>query len=569
MDAIVDVPVTNQVRALGRYELIRPLARGGMAEVYLARRRAAGIEKLLVVKRIRPERTGDVRFLELFMREARLSMGLTHGNIVPVFDFGRAGDQVFLAMEWVEGRDLGSSLARAASHRLPPLCAAFVAAECCQGLAYAHDRKDASGASLGVVHRDVTPRNVLVAWSGEVKLTDFGIAGLAGDRPGQVVGTPGYLAPEQARGEATDPRADVYAVGVVLREALTGQRLRPGDERDGVLALARAGTRPPWPTEVELDPALVAIVDRATAPAPADRFADAHALGAALDEWLVAERAAVRGPAPGQQLAAWMAEVWGEERDAPAVGAIPGGAEFASFLDDGALGTGTARSLVATAADHEPPPATAAASPSIDALASTVNQPSPTTPAPSPSPTSPSPRAPRRRAAMIGLGAAAVALAGALVVWPRIRPAAVAPGDRADATPLDAAPLDAAPLDAAPLDAAATDDAALATDAAATDGPSPTPRDGGRPLRPRPADAGATAPDAAAPRLRTVRINARPWALVTVDGGGPPRETIATFQLAPGPHRVHFANPALGVERTVTIDVPADRDYDFVLDLRP
>src|SRR5439155_8737040 len=136
-------------RALGRYELLRPLARGGMAEVFLARRRAAGVEKWLVVKRIRAERAGDARFLDLFVREARLSMSLAHQNIVPVFDFGRIDDQVFLAMERVEGNDLGLSLARAAGHRLPPLLAAFVAAECCQALDYAHRRKGPDGAALG------------------------------------------------------------------------------------------------------------------------------------------------------------------------------------------------------------------------------------------------------------------------------------------------------------------------------------------------------------------------------------------------------------------------------------
>src|SRR5262249_21692280 len=108
-------------RALGRYELLRPLARGGMAEIYLARRRAAGIERLLVVKRLRAERAGDTRFLELFVREARLSMSLAHQNIVPVFDFGRSGDQVFLAMERVEGKDLGGSLARPGAEPLPPV----------------------------------------------------------------------------------------------------------------------------------------------------------------------------------------------------------------------------------------------------------------------------------------------------------------------------------------------------------------------------------------------------------------------------------------------------------------
>src|SRR5215468_40842 len=234
-------------RALGRYELLRPLARGGMAEVYLARRRAAGIEKWLVVKRMRPERSGDPRFLDLFVREARLSMSLVHQNIVPVFDFGRIDDQVFLAMERVEGKDLGSSLARASDHRLPPLLAAFVAAECCQALDYAHQRKGPDGVALGIVHRDVTPRNVLLSWSGEVKLTDFGIAALAGDNPGKTAGTPAYMAPEQARGEHTDVRADVFSVGMVLREALTGVRPRGGNDREGVLAAAQGGKLEPWP----------------------------------------------------------------------------------------------------------------------------------------------------------------------------------------------------------------------------------------------------------------------------------------------------------------------------------
>ena len=217
-------------RALGRYELLRPLARGGMGEVYLARRRAAGIEKWLVVKRMRPERAGDARFLDLFMREARLSMSLAHQNIVPVFDFGRIDDQVFLAMERIEGKDLGSSLSRARR-------AAVTAA---RGV---HRRRVLPGArlrappprprrrALGIVHRDVTPRNVLLSWSGEVKLTDFGIAALAGDEPEVALGTPAYMAPEQARGEPLDARADVYAVGLVLREAMTGaacaRRCRP------------------------------------------------------------------------------------------------------------------------------------------------------------------------------------------------------------------------------------------------------------------------------------------------------------------------------------------------------
>jgi len=370
-------------RALGRYELLRPLARGGMAEVYLARRRAAGIEKWLVVKRMRPERSGDVRFLDLFVREARLSMSLVHQNIVPVFDFGRIDDQVFLAMERVEGKDLGSSLARARSHRLSPLLAAFIAAECCQALDYAHQRKGPDGVALGIVHRDVTPRNVLLSWSGEVKLTDFGIAALAGDAASRLLGTPQYMAPEQARSEPIDPRADVYAIGLVLREAVTGIRPRPGTDRDAILDAARRGELLPWshvappdaaaagpqvalgssdlapPADAPapLPAALVAIIDRATAARPEDRYADARSLLEELDGFIVGQRAAQKGESPARQLATWLATIWEGARDDVETDATIDGGDLVSFIDDGALdviGTGTVRSLAATAADDAP-----------------------------------------------------------------------------------------------------------------------------------------------------------------------------------------------------------------------
>src|SRR6185436_3114523 len=365
-------------RALGRYELLRPLARGGMAEVYLARRRAAGIEKWLVVKRMRPERSGDPRFLDLFVREARLSMSLVHQNIVPVFDFGRIDDEVFLAMERVEGKDLGSSLARAATHRVPPLLAAFIAAECCQAFDYANQRKSPEGVALGIVHRDVTPRNVLLSWAGEVKLTDFGIAALAGDATSRLLGTPQYMAPEQARSEPIDPRADIYAVGLVLREAITGVRPRPGADRDAMLDAARRGALVPWPhrsPEPDADlalgsgdhgepgpphpvpdppPELVAIVERASAAAPADRYPDARSMLEELDAFMVAERAANKGESPARQLAAWLTGVWDGARDDAESDAAVHAEHLVSFLDDGAidvLGTGTMRSLAATAAE--------------------------------------------------------------------------------------------------------------------------------------------------------------------------------------------------------------------------
>jgi serine/threonine protein kinase len=426
-------------RALGRYELLRPLARGGMAEVYLARRRAAGIEKWLVVKRMRPERSGDPRFLDLFVREARLSMSLAHQNIVPVFDFGRIDDQVFLAMERVEGKDLGSSLARAPDHRLPPLLAAFVAAECCQALDYAHQRKSPDGVALGIVHRDVTPRNVLLSWSGEVKLTDFGIAALAGDATSRLLGTPQYMAPEQARSEPIDPRADIYAIGLVLREAITGVRPRPGADRDAMLDAARRGALVPWPhlsppaPDAELalgsgdhepgeprpapdapPPALVAIIESAAAATPADRYPDARSMLEDLDAFMVADRAAHKGESPTRQLAAWLAGVWDGARDDAESDAAIHAEHLVSFLDDGAidvLGTGTIRSLAATAAEDVPEPAS-----------------------PAPAPAAPPPPAPAPGAKATIIVAPEASAGAPAVAPPGLRPEGAARSSRASST---------------------------------------------------------------------------------------------------------------------------------------
>jgi serine/threonine-protein kinase len=277
------------VRTLGRYELLRPLARGGMAEVYLARRRVAGVEKRLVIKRLRRERTADPRFLDLFVKEAQLSMSLVQQNIVPVFDFGRAGDDVFLAMEHIDGRDLGSSLARQRGAGLPPLVAAFIAAECCHALHYAH--RDARRGAGSVVHRDVTPRNVLLSWAGEVKLADFGIAAAMGGGEGALAGTPGYMAPEQARGEPLDARADLYSLGLVLWEMLSGERARAGGERGELLEAARKNLLPPLPAG--LHPELAELLRDATADAPAARLPSAQAMADRLDAFMVDRKSVV------------------------------------------------------------------------------------------------------------------------------------------------------------------------------------------------------------------------------------------------------------------------------------
>jgi eukaryotic-like serine/threonine-protein kinase len=272
---------------LGRYELLRPLARGGMAEVYLARRRVAGVEKRLVIKRLRRERVADPRFLDLFVKEAQLSMTLVQQNIVPVFDFGRIGDDVFLAMEHIDGRDLGSTLSRSRGCGMPPLIAAFIASECCHALHHAH-----SGAGNGgscVVHRDVTPRNILLSWSGEVKLADFGIASAMGIEDSTLIGTPGYMAPEQARGESVDGRADLYALGLVLWEMLTGAHVRHGSDPRSLVAAAQRDELPPIPDGLPAE--LTEVIARATDGDRERRLASARRMSDQLDTFMVGARA--------------------------------------------------------------------------------------------------------------------------------------------------------------------------------------------------------------------------------------------------------------------------------------
>lgn len=529
-----------------------------MAEVYLARRRAGGVEKLLVVKRIRAERTGDARFLDLFVREARLSMSLAHQNIVPVFDFGRTGDQVFLAMERIEGKDLGSSLARAGRDRaLPPLLAAFVAAECCQALDYAHHRKTAEGAPLGIVHRDVTPRNVLLSWSGEVKLTDFGIAALAGEDSSRLLGTPAFMAPEQARGEPLDVRADVYAIGLVLREAVTAQHGRPGGgDRDAVLAAARSGALEPWPEGVP--ETLVAIVDRATAVNRDDRYPDVRSMLEALDTFIVGERAANKSDAPARQLAAWLGRVWDGARDEPIEEATPEQGHLVSFLDDGldAAGTGTERSFAATVADDGPSPEPVRGEQA----------------APPPEPARHSPRLALWFAGGSLLAATAVVIAIAVSVTSSRE----SRGDRAVPAPAVERPVVAVERPSPPIvERRAVIDPPVTpppiVDRRVPDAPV-TPRD--RPPPRTPVDRTVAKPPPVvpvvpAPTTRRVTIGSTPWSNFTVDGDPKQHETPQVLDLAPGPHRIRFTNPQLKLEREVTITVPADRDWRHVEDLRP
>lgn len=292
-------------RQFGRYLLFDRIGRGGMADIYLAQvKTELGVPRRVVVKEILPELSGDAHFARMLVDEAKLVAGLRHANVAQVLDLGREDGRLFIAMEYVEGLDLNQLLRRLSKSKiaLPAELALFIVREMLAALDFAHRAKDESGAPLGIVHRDVSPSNVLISFEGEVKLCDFGIAKAigtpasmpsehdAGEQSGarsRVVGKAAYMSPEQARGEELDARADVFAAGIVLYELCAGRRLYRGTEEE-MLALAREGAVPPLPERgLPNQEELQAILDRALAVDPSERFASAAELLRALDDYAV------------------------------------------------------------------------------------------------------------------------------------------------------------------------------------------------------------------------------------------------------------------------------------------
>ncbi len=273
----------------GRYELLERIAAGGMAEVFLARSFGVeGFEKRLVIKRILPELAQNPRFVTMFVHEAKLSVSLNHPNIVQVFDLGKVGEDHFMAMEYIQGRDLTQVLRalRRTNDRLPIAISVTIAAAVARGLGYAHARSAPDGRPLHIVHRDVSPHNVMVSYEGDVKLVDFGIARLIGDqakeggdakRPGG--GKFAYMSPEQAAGKALDGRSDIFSLGVVLFEMLAGRRLfADGDPDEKLRAVIECDIPDVRTFNAVVPEALCAVLARTLAKDPADRYADASLL---------------------------------------------------------------------------------------------------------------------------------------------------------------------------------------------------------------------------------------------------------------------------------------------------
>jgi serine/threonine-protein kinase len=489
------------VRAIGRYRILERLATGGMADVFRAEIMGAeGVRKEVALKLVRGEHAGSSEFVAMFVREARLAARLTHANVVQIFEFGQAEGRHYIAMELVRGHHLGrvADRCRELGLRFGTARAVFVAAEVATALAYAH--QPAADGSPGLVHRDVSPHNVLLSWEGEVKLADFGIARAASraglTRPGTLEGKLAYMAPEQARGEAADARADLFALGVVLWELLTGTRLFARDTEAATLDLLLRGPVPSAPSAWNegIPPALDALVLRCLEREPERRAASARDLAAELRTLLLQ---LARSPLDWE-LRSLMQRLWPE---------------------------GQRESVQAPEPTRRRPPpeaepiAPVAAEPAEDETRTLGVAPR---------------GAPRwrRRAALAAAILAAVAGGGA---WRAYRRGGVPPAPPASFAP-------AAVSAAAPRSAPSAPSGAVAP---ASGGAAPAPVRSatiyGMPL-PLPAAGEGL-----------LSVNAVPWATLVVDGrtlGDTPREV----RLPAGRHRVRVEHPRLGsVEGTVEI----------------
>jgi serine/threonine protein kinase len=298
----------------GKYELLRKIASGGMGQVFLARERGA-VERLVVLKLILPHLAEDEEFLTMFLEEARLVARLQHPNLVTILDLLEVEGRHCLAMEYVQGDDVRrlDKQARLKGRLLPPGLVLRIISEAASGLDYAHKARDAQGQPLRLVHRDVSPQNILVGFDGAVKIIDFGVAKAAGSghqtATGVLKGKYPYMSPEQAGGQHIDGRSDQFALGVVMWEMLTGRRLFKGETDMMTLRLVKdCQVPPPSQLNPKLPPGIDEVVLRALAPTPDKRYPDCGALRLALEDYIIQLRMA----ASTAHLSAYLRELYAE-----------------------------------------------------------------------------------------------------------------------------------------------------------------------------------------------------------------------------------------------------------------
>lgn len=495
--------------SLGRYKLLRLLATGGMGEVFLARQEGpAGFTKTLVIKRILRHLANDQGFIDLFLNEARLAAQLQHPHIAQVYGLEHEGNAWFIAMEFVHGRSLRDVIgtAREKGLKIPPRLAARLASQALQGLHYAHELTDERGQPLGILHRDVSPENLLVSFSGVAKLVDFGIARAMSNsvaRVGRPRGKVSYMAPELTRVGATiDRRADVYGLGVVLAEALTLE-VPSCAPRTSEEAQAPRGA---WVPDESLPRGLNEILSRALEPEVGARYSSAMAMSEALEAWLVASAQTVV-PA---DLVGFLQALYGAEVLDANVGVSAGEAPAITNVLSPRLGTAPL------------------SAPSLQPVKSKPVEP-------------PAPPAGGERNQVIVSAAVGVVTAGLvgflllLAVWPRTPTVVVAPA------PTPAVAFDAGPAPSE-VDAGAELFAPTQVEFQEVPDEEPPPVRGGSAKKTRPGKV-------------TIRVN--PWAEVTFNGKKLGTTPFPPVEVPAGTATFVLRNSQLGVTRKVSVKVPS------------
>jgi len=312
---------------LGKYELLEKIGSGGMAEVYKARLTGAeGFEKVVVVKKILPGYARNKAFIDMLIEEAKLSSVLQHPNIVQTIELAQADSQFYIAMEYVNGRDLLKVLARCAERKAtyPTAIAAYAVAEACKGLDYAHRARDIYGKPLNIIHRDVSPSNVILSWSGQVKVMDFGVAkARTQDAKGSkhvLRGKLGYMSPEQVRGEEIDHRSDIFSLGVVLFESLTLKRLFLGrTDLETLINIRDADVERKFEKYPFIEEPLRVVLRRALAQDREKRYATALEFHDDLMEYLFNKKARV----DSSRVEEFLAALFGDEAGRAAIAEMP------------------------------------------------------------------------------------------------------------------------------------------------------------------------------------------------------------------------------------------------------
>ena len=321
-------PVTSpnpsfEPESFGKYYLIDKVAVGGMAEVFRAKSFSeGGFEKLLVIKRILGHLSDNRDFVDMFIDEAKISVLLQQPNIVQVYDFGQLRENYFIAMEFVDGKDVKGILRKLAARRklMPVEFAVYIAHETCKGLDYAHKKTNLKGEPLGIIHRDMSPSNILVSYTGEVKIADFGIAkaqiSAYNTKDGVLKGKFEYMSPEQASGADIDHRSDLFSLGIILHEMLTGRRLFKTDSEIKTLEKIKAvDIKEPSAINPNVPARLDEITMRALSRDPAVRYADAKEMQTALLDFIYPSTPDLTRESFSHFMGSLFAEEISEERD--------------------------------------------------------------------------------------------------------------------------------------------------------------------------------------------------------------------------------------------------------------